>query len=135
MPNAVIVGSGTGPIFGERACDVWWEPETPWHRGWKDHFPNTWHEVWHDAPDDEKHIADVKTPHGLIIEFQHSFLNQQERLSREAFYRNMVWVVNGTRLKLARKRFFGAIAQWQRLGPCVFVARFVDEGLPTRMAE
>jgi competence protein CoiA len=116
--------------FGKRACDTWWQPETDWHRGWKDHFPNTWQEVRHDAPDGERHIADVKTPHGLIIEFQHSFLDQQERLSREAFYRNMVWMVDGTRRKLDRKRFFGAIARWQRLSPDVFVTRFVDEGLP-----
>src|SRR5262249_12888286 len=116
--------------FGKRTCDAWWEPETPWHRDWKDHFPNTCQEVIHYAPDGEKHIADVKTQHGLFIEFQYSFLDQQERVSREAFYRNMIWVVNGTRRKRDRKRFLGAIAQWQRLGH-LFVTRFVDEGLPT----
>lgn len=71
--------------IGERKCDIWWEPETPWHRGWKGHFPNTWQEAIHFAPDGEKHIADVKTQHGLIIEFQSSFLGQQERLSAKPF--------------------------------------------------
>ena len=117
--------------LGERTCDVWWEPETHWHRGWKAHFPNTWQEVIHHAPDGEKHVADVKIPHGLFIEFQHSFLEPQERLSREAFYRNMVWVVDGTRRKRDRKRFFSAIALWQRLTRDVFITPLVKEGLPT----
>jgi len=43
----------------------------------------------------------------------------------------MLWVVDGTRRKRDTKRFFGAIAQWQRLNPAVFVTRFVEEGLPT----
>ena len=115
--------------FGERKCDVWWEPETDWHRDWKNQFEHTWQEVPHAATDGEKHIADVKTPHGLVIEFQRSFLNQQE-LSREAFYRPMVWVVDGTRLKRARKRFFDAVARGPFPNPDVFVTHFVEECLP-----
>ena len=41
------------------------------------------------------HIADVKTDRGIVIEFQHSFLHRNERESREKFYQNMVWVVDG----------------------------------------
>jgi hypothetical protein len=47
----------------------------------------------------------VKTDQGFVIEFQHSHLEPQERLAREAFYQNMVWVVDGTRLKRDYPRF------------------------------
>lgn len=42
-----------------RACDPWWENETPWHRAWKNHFPKEWQEViqW-DPQTGEKHISD-----------------------------------------------------------------------------
>lgn len=40
-----------------------------------------------------------------MIEFQHSHLDPQERVAREAFYQNMVWVVDGTRLKGDYRRF------------------------------
>ena len=49
--------------------------------------------------------ADVRTPHGLVIEFQHSHLDPLERAARERFYRNMVWVVDGTRLQRDYPRF------------------------------
>lgn len=39
------------------------------------------------------------------IEFQHSHIQPRERTSREKFYRNMVWVVDGTRLKRDYQRF------------------------------
>lgn len=45
----------------------------------------------------ERHIADVKTPFDLVIEFQHSPIEQMEVESREAFYGNMIWVVDGDR--------------------------------------
>ncbi len=53
----------------------------------------------------EKHIADVRTSHGLVIEFQHSHIDPEERTARENFYKNMVWVVDGTRLKRDYHRF------------------------------
>lgn len=90
---------------GNRNCDPWWEPETPWHRGWKDQFPEGWQEVIQRDESGEKHIADVKTEYGLVIEFQHSHLPVQEMAAREAFHRNMVWVVDGARLKRDRSRF------------------------------
>src|SRR5207248_184078 len=56
-------------------CDRWWEQETEWHRAWKDRFPKDWQEIIHfDPVTNEKHIADVKTEHGQVIEFQHSLL-------------------------------------------------------------
>lgn len=40
-----------------------------------------------------------------MIEFQHSHLDPQERATRERFYGNMVWVVDGTRLQRDYPRF------------------------------
>lgn len=53
----------------------------------------------------EKHIADVKTEHGQVIEFQHSLLEPEELKSREAFYKNLVWVVDGCRGELDAATF------------------------------
>lgn len=90
----------------KRTCDQWWENETEWHRKWKNHFPTEWQEVIHtDSNTGEKHIADVKTDKELVIEFQHSAIKPEEIQSREAFYKNMVWVVDGTRLKNDYPRF------------------------------
>lgn len=90
---------------GRRICDHWWEPETEWHRNWKNNFDIGWHENIRFAEDGEKHIADIRTPHELVIEFQHSAIKAEERAAREAFYGNMVWVVDGTRLKRDFPRF------------------------------
>jgi hypothetical protein len=40
-----------------------------------------------------------------VIEFQHSPLDPLERAARERFYRNMVWVVDGSRLQRDYPRF------------------------------
>ncbi len=99
---------------GVRVCDPWWESETEWHRGWKNEFPAGWQEVVHFAQNGEKHVADVKTESDMVIEFQHSFLKAQERMAREAFYRKMVWVVDGRRRKRDAAQFLKCI------GPCVW---------------
>lgn len=80
---------------GRRQCDPWWENETLWHRQWKSLFPEDWLEISHAAPDGEIHRADIKTPKGIVIEVQHSAMTDAERLSREAFYGNLVWVIDG----------------------------------------
>ena len=67
-------------------CDTWWENEGPWHRNWKSQFPTAWQEVLQTAEDGERHIADVKTDRDWVLEFQNSYLNPQERRSRDAFY-------------------------------------------------
>lgn len=91
---------------GRRVCDAWWEPETEWHRAWKNRFDLSWQEViGYDEVSGEKHIADIRTPQGLVIEFQYSYLRAEERAAREAFHGNMVWVVNGTRVPRDRNRF------------------------------
>jgi hypothetical protein len=84
---------------GSRRCDPWWENETEWHRKWKAEFPDAWQEIVHHADDGTKHIADVKTDRGWVIEFQHSYLKPEERRSREGFYPKLIWVVDGMRRK------------------------------------
>jgi competence protein CoiA len=105
----VIAKCGTERVWhwahkGKRVCDPWWEPETEWHRQWKNLFPREWQESVHRSPTGEIHIADIKTPNGLVIEFQHSSIKAAERQSREDFYRKMLWIVDCTRLKSDRPR-------------------------------
>jgi competence protein CoiA len=89
-------------------CDFEWEPETKWHRDWKNQFPEDRQEC-PCSKDGKKRIADVMTESGMVIEFQHSHLRRGEREARESFYQNMVWVVDGRRLKLDRARFFKSL--------------------------
>lgn len=91
-------------------CDPWREPETDWHRNWKNEFPLRWQErVFEDGTTGERHIADVHTLAGLTVEVQHSHLDGDERRAREAFYKNMLWIVDGSRLERNRKK----ISDWQ----------------------
>lgn len=118
--------------IGKLMCDQWWEPETPWHIAWKGQFPKEWHEVVHSAKNGEKHIADVKTEQGYVIEFQHSHLDPQERVARESFYQNMVWVVDGTRLKRDYPRFVEGAKNFRPIGkPGYFLIPFPEECFPT----
>jgi hypothetical protein len=94
---------------GRIRCDPWWEPETEWHRAWKNNFLNEWQEVIHHANDGEKHIADVKTEAGWVLEFQHSFIKPEERKSREDFYKKMMWVVDSDRSPQYKSRFLKAL--------------------------
>lgn len=84
---------------GRRDCDPWWENETAWHREWKEYFPEDCREICHVAPDGELHRADIKTPTGIVIEIQHSSMTDAERISREKFYGNLVWVLDGSTFK------------------------------------
>lgn len=81
----------------KKNCDHWWENEKEWHRSWKNEFPEDWQEIVHFDQAGEKHVADVKTNTGLVVEFQHSYLNPEERRSRNDFYKNIIWLVDGTR--------------------------------------
>jgi competence protein CoiA len=95
---------------GRLTCDPWWENETEWHRAWKGNFPEDWQEIVQRADDGEKHVADVKTDQGWVIEFQHSHLKPEERQARDAFYSpKFVWVVDGTRRKRDFKQFIEVI--------------------------
>lgn len=77
-------------------CDTWNEPETEWHRNWKNKFIEDWQEiVKFDALSNEKHIADIYNPHiDLVIEFQNSPISNEEIKSREEFYKKLIWVLN-----------------------------------------
>jgi hypothetical protein len=101
---------------GNRHCDPWWESEGEWHLAWKAAFPDDWREIVHTSDDGTKHIADIRTEHGWVIEFQHSYIPPDERRSRDAFYRQLVWVVDGTRRKRDLKQF---VTAW-------------NDGIPTR---
>ena len=90
---------------GIRSCDAWWENETEWHRSWKNRFLEDFQEIVHYSGCGEKHIADVKTPHGWVIEFQHSYLNPDERRSRNEFYEKLCWLVDGRRRKRDWEQF------------------------------
>ena len=113
---------------GVRNCDSWWEPETEWHRSWKNNFPDEWQEyILLDELTNEKHIADILTIDKLVIEFQHSQIDPQERISRENFYKNMVWVVHGTRLKRDFPRFLKAKNNFQETDlPKIFLVDFEE---------
>lgn len=79
-------------------CDVWWEPETDWHRDWKNLFPENYREVvFKDG--DNFHRADIHTSKGVTIEFQNSPIPYDELNSRERFYEKLIWVVNGLKFK------------------------------------
>ena len=109
-----------------RDCDSWSGPETEWHRAWKGHFPADWQEVVHtDEYSGDRHIADVKTPHGLVIEFQHSVMDLEELVSREEFYRNMIWVVDGDRGSLDPS-YFNLGLSWEpmRFRPLVHLVQW-----------
>src|SRR5690606_37342226 len=63
-------------------CDRWREGETPWHRMWKNYFPEEWQEiVLIDKNTNERHVADIKTDEGWVVEIQHSPIDAKERNS------------------------------------------------------
>lgn len=115
-----------------RQCDTWWETETEWHRGWKGNFPIEWQEIIQfDSLTNEKHIADVRTDKGLVVEFQHSHIDPIERRKREHFYKNMIWIVDGTRLQRDIPRFLKAQKNFVRMdNPKIFGIEFADECFP-----
>lgn len=114
-----------------RLCDSWWEPETIWHRSWKNQFPEEWQEnALIDEKTGEKHIADIRTAQGLVIEFQHSFITPEERKSREQFYDNLVWVVNGTRLKHDYQRFIKGKGTFIREKRGIYSFKYPEKYLP-----
>lgn len=96
-------------------CDHWWENETVWHRHWKNCFPVECQEIRLQADSGEWHIADVKTSQGWVLEFQNSPISPEERDKRNAFYRTIVWIVNGNRLKRDRDQFLKAVEQGVRI--------------------
>ncbi|WP_202927957.1 competence protein CoiA family protein [Cyclobacterium roseum] len=80
----------------------------------------------------EKHIADIRSAHGLVIEFQHSPTDPKERETREKFYRNMVWVVDGTRLKRDYPRFLKGKKEFRdTANPEFFLIDYLEDIFPS----
>lgn len=79
-------------------CDVWKEGETEWHRSWKSQFPFDWQETIIEK-NDERHIADILTSDGVVIEFQNSAISSSTISIREKFYEKMIWVINAQTFK------------------------------------
>jgi len=100
-------------------CDRWWENETEWHREWKNNFSKEYQEIrQRDEATGEWHIADVKTKHGYILEFQHSYLKSEERQARNNFYgEKLVWVVDGLARKSDWSKFESLFNSSTRLYP------------------
>lgn len=79
-------------------CDLWKEGETDWHRAWKNKFPFEWQEKII-VKNGEKHIADIFTTNGIVIEFQNSMISSSTIAERERFYQKMIWVINAQTFK------------------------------------
>lgn len=79
-------------------CDSWKEGETDWHLAWKNRFPFEWQETII-IKNEEKHIADILTDDGLVIEFQNSSITPAAIAEREKFYRKIIWVINAESFK------------------------------------
>lgn len=95
-------------------CDSWHEPETPWHREWKGHFPKECQEVTHFDTDGKiHHIADVKVDNAFVLEFQHSPIKNEDRVSRESFYRDMLWIIDGCRRQNDKEKFLNFVQNLQ----------------------
>ncbi|HBS04393.1 MAG TPA: hypothetical protein DEA96_05480 [Leptospiraceae bacterium] len=93
----------------KKPCDYEREPETPWHRDWKNHFPEEWQEILQRSESGEKRRADVKTKDGIVLEFQHSPIDPEIRDARNSVHKSVVWVVNGTRLPREVEQFNRAV--------------------------
>ena len=81
-------------------CDSWYEPETQWHKQWKDEYPKELQEFTMGC-----HRADIRTKSRWIIELQNSTISTNGIIERELYYKRMIWLLNsgtlckGLRLK------------------------------------
>ncbi len=74
-------------------CDPWKEMETQWHRDWKNRFGDL-QERMHEQ-NGVRHMADVKTDDGFVVEFRRVFINAEGITRREHFFgKKMLWVVD-----------------------------------------
>lgn len=68
-------------------CDKWKEPESLWHRKWKEVVPEKDREVVFG-----EHRADAVYKN-WVIEFQKSQISISDAIAREDHYKNMFWVI------------------------------------------
>lgn len=81
------------------SCDSWAESETPWHYWWKLRAEPDQREVVLG-----EHRADIRTPKG-VIELQHSPITPEKIREREAFYGQMIWLLDGRRMVFGLNEF------------------------------
>lgn len=94
-------------------CSDWYEPETQWHKDWKNQFPIECQEVVVTNPEKGKrHIADVRLPNGLVIEFQNSPISSDTIEQRELFYDEMIWVINADKFRDNLNMWHGNNLKW-----------------------
>lgn len=72
-------------------CDVWSEPESAWHRSWKEMVRDDVTEVVMG-----NHRADIVGNNGVVVELQKSSLAVEDIEEREKFYRNMIWLFDAS---------------------------------------
>jgi competence protein CoiA len=83
----------------QKSCDNWFEPETQWHKDWKDQFGEELSEIII-TKDGKKHIADILTKDKIVIELQNSTILKPTIQKRELFYgQKMLWIINGIDFK------------------------------------
>lgn len=73
-------------------CDPWSEPETEWHRLWKDQLADPDHQEVVMERGGRAHRADAVITDGTVVELQTTFLSPDEIAERESFYGRMVWL-------------------------------------------
>jgi hypothetical protein len=95
-------------------CDSWYEPETAWHRHWKQRFGKQCSEI-RILREGVYHIADVLNKDGIVFEFQNSSISSEVIAAREAFYgEKMIWVINGEAFKSSFKFLDDAfLSDWE----------------------
>jgi hypothetical protein len=79
-------------------CDKWYEPESEWHRQWKERFPEECREVTvgNHRADLRLHLKQCDGSFiDRVIELQASTPSVEEIREREAFYGEMAWLVRG----------------------------------------
>ena len=67
-----------------------------------------WQEIAARDDKGESHIAVIKTPNGMVVEFQHSYIKMKEARKRNKLHQPMFWIVDGLRRKTDRKQFLTA---------------------------
>lgn len=98
-----------------RDCDPWWEPESDWHRNWKNLVDENFREKVI-VKNGVKHRADIQLVSGIVVELQNSPLSFDERCEREAFYEKMLWIIHLPNAKITNcehseeNDFFGDIS-------------------------
>ncbi|ENF8746775.1 hypothetical protein ABRI18_000341 [Vibrio fluvialis] len=112
----------------KKHCDPWWENESEWHRHWKSYFPLDCQEITFADTNGERHIADVYSPKKVVIEFQSYAIDDTESRAREAFYGNMIWIVNGCKGPLDAVNFNLSVFGAHTLNPRLRKFRWVGRG-------